>query len=307
MTDLILHHFDLSPFAEKIRKVFGIKGLSWASVQIPMIMPKPDLMPLTGGYRKTPVLQIGADIYCDTSLIIDVIEDLHPTPSLFHSGRLVNHAFQSWSDGEIFPHSAALSLHENAENLPEPLIADRREYFSFLNFESFETDAPHFRSQFRAQAKMVDEQLSDGRLFLLGKAPEWADINAYLNIWTAHGNIPSSSAMLADLENLNSWYERMLRFGEGRRQVIEADKALNIARKATPKPAPPNNRTDESGISIGTSVDITPTDHGRVPVSGTLKNITEKRICISRKDTSLGDINVHFPRMGFRVETTDRR
>ena len=29
-------------------------------------MPKPNLTALTGGYRKTPVLQIGADIYCNS-------------------------------------------------------------------------------------------------------------------------------------------------------------------------------------------------------------------------------------------------
>ena len=50
------------------------KGLAWRSVEIPMVMPKPELMPLTGGYRKTPVLQIGAEVYCDTSLILAEIE-----------------------------------------------------------------------------------------------------------------------------------------------------------------------------------------------------------------------------------------
>ena len=61
MSDMILHHYAASPFSEKVRVAFGIKGLVWKSVIIPRILPKPDLMPLTGGYRKTPVLQIGAD------------------------------------------------------------------------------------------------------------------------------------------------------------------------------------------------------------------------------------------------------
>ncbi|RZI55153.1 MAG: glutathione S-transferase family protein, partial [Pseudomonas sp.] len=69
MSELILHHYPTSLFAEKARLMLGFKGLSWRSVNIPSIMPKPDLMPLTGGYRKTPVLQVGADIYCDTALI----------------------------------------------------------------------------------------------------------------------------------------------------------------------------------------------------------------------------------------------
>jgi hypothetical protein len=62
MTDVILHHYALSPFAEKVRIGLGLKQAAWKSVDIPIIMPKPDLMPLTGGYRKTPVMQVGADI-----------------------------------------------------------------------------------------------------------------------------------------------------------------------------------------------------------------------------------------------------
>ena len=73
MHDIILHHYPASPFAEKIRLILGAKGLSWRSVTIPWIMPKPDLMPLTGGYRRTPVLQIGADVYCDTALIAPLL------------------------------------------------------------------------------------------------------------------------------------------------------------------------------------------------------------------------------------------
>jgi len=62
MSEVILHHYPMSPYAEKTRRALGIKKLAWRSVTIPVIMPKPDLMPLTGGYRKTPVMQIGADI-----------------------------------------------------------------------------------------------------------------------------------------------------------------------------------------------------------------------------------------------------
>src|SRR5512140_3313528 len=81
MSDLFLPHYPMSPFSEKIRLVLGYKKLAWKSVIIPSIMPKPDLTALTGGYRKTPVLQIGADIYCDSQLIMRELERRHPTPS----------------------------------------------------------------------------------------------------------------------------------------------------------------------------------------------------------------------------------
>ena len=81
MTDIILHHYEISPYSEKVRIGLGLKGLAWGSVEIPVIMPKPDLTALTGGYRKTPVLQIGADIYCDSQLIMREL----PHPELLSS------------------------------------------------------------------------------------------------------------------------------------------------------------------------------------------------------------------------------
>ena len=83
MAELVLHHFATSPFSEKVRLVLGYKRLAWKSVLIPSILPKPDLVALTGGYRKTPVLQLGADIFCDTALICEALEHLQPTPSLY--------------------------------------------------------------------------------------------------------------------------------------------------------------------------------------------------------------------------------
>ncbi len=54
MSELILHHYANSPFSEKVRLVLGLKGLSWRSVTVPVMMPKPDVLALTGGYRRTP-------------------------------------------------------------------------------------------------------------------------------------------------------------------------------------------------------------------------------------------------------------
>ena len=68
--NLILHHYDFSNFSEKVRLVFALKQIGWDSVIIPSYLPKPDYLPLTGGYRRTPALQVGSDIYCDTRLIV---------------------------------------------------------------------------------------------------------------------------------------------------------------------------------------------------------------------------------------------
>ena len=85
--------------------VLGMKGLAWRSVEIPRLPPKPDLMPLTGGYRQTPVLQVGADIYCDSRRIIAEIDRRHPEPTLYPGGE------PGW--GELFDLRADPGEHEN--------------------------------------------------------------------------------------------------------------------------------------------------------------------------------------------------
>ncbi len=170
MPKLILHHFDYSPFAEKARLLLGFKHLSWSSVQIPMVMPKPELMPLTGGYRKTPVLQIGADIYCDTRLICRELERRFPSPTLFPGGnRGMALALSHWSDTALFEPGAGLSMAMTTQ-VPEEVLADRREFFTFMDFSALAGEVPHLSTQLRANAYLIEEQLADGRPYLFGEA-----------------------------------------------------------------------------------------------------------------------------------------
>jgi glutathione S-transferase len=299
---LILHHFDISPYAEKIRKVLGVKDLEWKSVLIPPVMPKPLLTALTGGYRKTPVLQIGADIYCDTQLIAQTIDRLYPDPPLFAGGRLQGIGLQHWSDAAFFQPGAGLSLFENRAHIPAAITKDRKDYFSFLDFNKFEEDAPHFRSQFRAHARLIEDQLSDGRDFFFGAAPSWADIGGYFNIWMARGNIPSSEKMLAAFPQLLAWRDRMDALGAGRREEMTPEEALDIARSAAPLTAPAHGHApDESGAVHGDTVAVFATDYGKDAVVGTLSSADDREIVLRRQDATAGEVAVHFPRLGFRI------
>src|ERR1700722_14133482 len=96
--EIIFHNFATSPFSEKVRLVFGMKSLPWRSVEIPSMLPKPLLAPLTGGYRKTPVMQIGADIYCDSQLIIRELERRFPEPSVFPKNKGFPYGLSFWTD-----------------------------------------------------------------------------------------------------------------------------------------------------------------------------------------------------------------
>ena len=292
---LILHHHDPSPFAEKIRLAFGIKRLAWTSVLIPMAMPKPDLVALTGGYRGTPVLQIGADIYCDSRLIIAEIERRFPEPPLLRSGPLVNFGLQQWSDDALFPPGAALAMHENAEAMPDGLLAERSCYFTNLDFGQFEADAPYFRAQLAAHADLIERQLADGRDFILGDAAEWADICAYFPLWMLGGHVASGPSILASKPMLARWQARMAAHGTGDRSKMWASDAIEVAR-STGLPAAPASE----------QVRVFPVAHPETGVVGTLTFSDDNEFILRRSDERAGEVAVHFPRIGYRIEPINR-
>ncbi len=301
MHPLILHHFDWSPFAEKARLALGLKGLAWHSVQIPMILPRPLLMPLTGGYRKTPTLQIGADVYCDTRLIVSELERRYPAPTLFPGGnRGVSLALSHWSDTAFFQPGAGLSMGMNKE-VPAAVIADRKAFFNFMDFDRLEQDAPQLLSQLRANADLLEQQLSDGRPFLLGERPGWADINGYFPVWMARTFIPVAAGLLQPFTQLAHWEERVKAIGHGQRTDIDAEQALDMARAATPTAGQGVDTGDPSGLSAGERVSVEPDDYGRVPVLGELVTLQMHEVAVRREDPRVGTVVTHFPRIGYRV------
>ncbi len=306
MTDLILQHFDWSPFAEKIRLALGLKGLRWRSVQIPMIPPKADLMPLTGGYRKTPVLQIGADIYCDTRLIARELERRFPTPTLFPSGNGgLSLALSHWSDTAFFEPGAALSM-ALATGVPDAVVADRKQFFTFMDFAQLSQQTPHLLGQLRANAWLLEQQLTDQRSYLLGTSPGWADITAYFPLWMVRTFVPDAAAeLLAPYSRLAAWEDRMRAIGHGYRSDIEAAAALDIAQASTPERGRGIDATDPLQLRAGELVTVTPADYGKVPVTGELATLSAESIALRRRDPRVGGVMTHFPRIGYHIARAD--
>src|SRR4051812_43512353 len=155
MTDThlpILHHFEASPFSEKIRVIFGFKNIAWQSVLIPRIMPKPDLVPLTGGYRRTPVMQIGADIFCDTQIIQREIEARFPQPTLFPSGNEgMPWMAGQWIDRIFFGSAVFLVFGSLGDKVPQDFIDDRTKLRGApFDVKAMAAALPHHRDQFRS-------------------------------------------------------------------------------------------------------------------------------------------------------------
>jgi glutathione S-transferase len=306
----ILHHFDQSPFSEKIRVIFGFKGITWKSVRISRIMPRPDLMPLTGGYRRTPVLQIGADIYCDTQAIIRELEARFPTPTLFPRGNAgVPWALGMWTDRSFFQNTVSLVFGTLDDQVPQDFIEDRgRLRGAQFDVKAMKSAIPQMRDQFRAHASWIEAQLADGREWLLGEF-SLADVNAYMNVWYTRSNLSAADQALAGLEQIlagcpctRRWEERIKRIGHGVRTELSAEEALHIAARADPQTPILADPHDPNGRRPGEHVLVVPDDYGKVEVSGQIVALSAQHIAIKRRDERVGEVVVHFPRAGFAVK-----
>jgi len=304
MADIILHHYAASPFAEKVRIALGLKQADWKSVDIPNVMPKPDLMPLTGGYRKTPVMQIGADIYCDTQLIMLELDRHLPTPGLLPRGREGEaRAITMWADRNIFGPAVGVVMSQIPieGRFGETFKKDRSE-FSGRNFdpERLRAALPVMRDQTYALLSLASAMLGDGRKFLLGAEPCLADCALYNPVWFIQSQLGEAAAPLDRLPDIVAWSQRMKALGGGKRTDIKASDALDIAKAAKPG-AVTVDASDPSGLKAGQKISVTPDDTGKVPVTGTLVGLSNDRVSIIRSDERVGDVAVHFPRAGFIV------
>ena len=308
MSELILHHYPNSPFAEKIRLLLGHKKLVWRSVIIPMIMPKPDLMPLTGGYRRTPVLQVGADVYCDTALIARVLERLHPAPAV-HSDLtgLSDKALAHFADQHMFAAAVAYAMQPAglatmfADKSPEELAAfaeDRKDFRK--GGASLRMPLPDAWLMLLSLLPRIDAQLADGRRFLSGEAARISDFSVYHPLWFIE-RAGTVASIFEPYPHLRGWMGRMAAIGHGEPQAMSAAQALDVARAATPTMLPGRSLRDIDGVGVGDRVSVAPTDYGVDPVVGTLANAEVDSIAVRRTDDRVGEVVVHFPRIGFRM------
>lgn len=309
MHELILHHYDASPFAEKARLMLGFKQLSWRSVDIPRIMPKPDLVALTGGYRKTPVLQVGADIYCDTALIARRLDAEKATPALFPEGQeFVAASFAQWVDSQIFQHAVSLvfqpeSVAVRFGKLPpeviKAFIADRAGLFS--GGSATRLPAEVAKHNWPSLMARVEQQLArEEGDFLFGE-PSIADFSLAHCLWFLKGT-PVTAPLVDAYPNVSAWLGRVLGFGHGASSALSAEDAIAIARAATPAALPDEQFVEPNGFTVGQRVQIAATDYGVDPVEGELVFAGVEELILRREDDRAGTVHVHFPRLGFAIK-----
>jgi glutathione S-transferase len=310
MSNIILHHYPMSPFAEKVRLILGFKKLAWDSVTIPMYMPKPDVVALTGGHRRTPFMQIGADVYCDSNLICDVLEHIAPEPTLYPdavkgAARIISH----WADTVVFPTAMAYNFqpagaaHVLASWSPEDVKAFVQDRTTMRG------GAPRMLAadaigMYKSYLRRLSHMLEQGP-YLLGDAPSVADFSAYHPTWYTLRQVPNLAGIFDATPNVREWLLRMEKFGHGQHTDISSTQAIQTAHDSQPIDMSHEPFIDHHGIALGSQVVITADAFGLEPTAGELIAATRTRYTVRRQDPRAGSVQVHFPRVGFILKKAE--
>ena len=310
-SEIILHNYPQSPVAEKARIAFGIKGLPWRSVEIPRLTPKPMLTKLTGGYRRTPVMQIGADIYCDTQCILHELERRHPSPTFFPTADAgLMWCLSRWTDGAFFDLTVKVVLGSAGDGLPKDFAQDRGRLYLGQDWaeglRAANAALPHLAAQLRAPLHRVNGQLSDNRKFLLGNDPAAIDAQLYHLVWCLRGRWDRGPAFLSEFKHLEGWEENVANIGHGTMTTMTPEDAITRAAQNEPAAEPATDPCDPQGLTPGVRVTVSPDlDGGEQPVEGEVVFANCDTVAVKRQEPDVGNICVHFPRAGYRVDIMD--
>lgn len=298
MSEIILHHYWPSPVAEKVRVVLGMKRLAWRSVEIPRVPPKPDVIALTGGYRRTPVMQIGADIYCDSQCIIRELERRFPEPRL-HSPLVWG--LSRWTDGELFSHVIRVVLGSKVDSLDEAFLSDRARLYFGSNWtaDSIRDGVEHSLSQVDTAFGWMNNALAGQGPFLTGESARLPDAFCYYLCWFLRGRFDGGPDLIDRNSHLAQWVQRVAAIGHGQHSDFDSTAALAIARAETSPYESLNPEPDQPPGTVAVAPDG---DGGDPEVIGTLVHLDSDEIVVKREDERAGIVCVHFPRTGYILE-----
>lgn len=301
---MILHHYPMSPFSEKIRLMFGYADIEWLSVISPESPPRPIVEPLVGGYRRIPVAQAGADIFCDSRLIADEIATLAGRPQLSpFDADAIESALANEYEGDVFL-SAITSIP------PTRVLGKLFRELPFTQALRFLRDRagvaktarrkliPGKRAvpMFAEHLQKLEQRLGDGGPFLAGAKPSHLDFAAVHTLWFKI--VVGGQPMPAGLPRVAHWYEQLMAFGHGTCHPGAGEDAFGAAREGNPREVPQAMLGDPR---IGQRVRIAPTDYALDATEGVLLGIDRQRCVLARETTDFGKLHLHFPVTGFEL------
>ena len=298
---LILHQYDISPFSQKAQKMMGLKELSWQSVEMPMIAPKPDVEALTGGYRGTPVLQIGRDVFIDNWMIARALDEFDASgPAINAQGGLREAALYAWGERLFTPLlHAALAAYQSEWDAD--FLADRKRVFPDVDFDTLDVSDPDRRSQVRAYLGTVEAQLGLDQDFLGGAQADSCDIHVWGMVWMIHSALPALMPIVETFPRLTDWYDRVSAMGTGDREDVKIDVAWQSLKDGPARPLPDTPDQEPLAPWVGEVVDIAAGSADRGSASGRLLAVDHEQVVLGVEPISGEAAQVWFPRFGYHL------
>ncbi|ORX49475.1 hypothetical protein DM01DRAFT_1325649 [Hesseltinella vesiculosa] len=313
---IILHWYPQSPFANKIAWILNYKQVPYKTVYIDMAEPRPQRRPLDGGYRKTPILQIGNHAYCDTKAIVAELEERFPTPSLYPATRS---GFPSkgmaqglcwFVDTNTFP---AITTQPDITMLPEAFLKDRRQIVDTFDPVMHPLMKPfravELHAQFTRLADGMPPSAPDGTAswVLDTELPTEADFSLAMVTMFAKAMMPGY--IEEKFPVLDAHFAQIAVAGKhpltATLPTLTADEALAVA-KQEQYPLEPSMQNDQTVFTLGQQVTVAPTDYARIPVVGELVQLTDKRVTLKRQDDQVGTVYTHFPLVAFVIQPVEK-
>ena len=157
---------------------------------------------------------------------------------------------------------------------------------------------------FRSQ---LERQFASGEhIFLFGEQPTVADFSVYHCLWFVRRATGVAGILDAHPEVV-AWMHRVAALGHSQAQPMTPAEALDVAKAATPRALTEPNASfdDRYGLPKGTRVTVAAVDYGVDPIEGELIVSTRDTVGVLREDARVGQVVVHFPRVGYAVRKVE--
>ncbi|KAK3670229.1 hypothetical protein LTR78_009884 [Recurvomyces mirabilis] len=324
----VLFLWSFSPWSNKVVSYLALRGIPYARCEQPIVLPRPDLEALGVNYRRVPVISLGRDIYCDSLLCIEKLEELYPGSeggykALSASGGTefaLEKLLEKWTDVVVFKPAAAV-IPTSLDLMKDPAFQkDREELWGrSWSAEAQEALRPAALAEMRACFDFLEKVLGDGRHWILGSnEPKLADIHScWIFDWLFQlpGAFPDDFFGKQKYPKFHAWRDRYSAAIEKAKEVapkpteLEGKDAVKQILAAGFVDTSPKVEADPSGLKDGEEVDMYPNDTGyNRKDTGKLIKLTSSEAVISTKSKQdAKELRIHYPRWNFTITPTSRR
>jgi len=289
-------------------------------------LPRPEITEYLGvTYRRIPILAIGNDVYCDTSIIVNALERRFPAtdgygtlfPPRKHGKNadtgLIKAFAKFYGDNTLFPPATNLIPWNK---LSSAFLEDRGAFMGVpIDLNVLSTNVGISQGVLSTHLLSVEEQLSDSREWLFdSELPSLADISVHFVLtWAKSFDRKGSLFDIERIPNTLQWIDRLSQFLNKLKVtqtppvrldgLVAAQKIVSSSHESYSIVGFDSIEATRLGLKEEQMVQVTAEDNSRnYHTVGKLVALNREEVVLEVQG-SKGLIRCHFPRLGFSIKT----